>query len=96
VIRRRALLALLILAGVTAAVAFLTPVRAAGFDSCGVAGPWITGIGDPTGPTDPPGAYAEYNACRLAARPAVLVMSAGLLFAGLAAVLMLGRRNQRS
>ena len=88
VTKRRAFMAVLVLAGVTALVAFLVPVHAAGFDNCGVAGPWVTGIGDPTGPTDPPGTYAEYNACRIAARPAVLLMLAGLAVAGVAGVLL--------
>jgi hypothetical protein len=86
-------MALLLLAGVTAVVAFCVPVHAAGFDTCGLAGPWVTGIGDPTGPTDPPGAYAEYNACRLAARPAVVVMCAALLVAGLAGILLSRERR---
>jgi hypothetical protein len=86
-------MALLVLAGATAVLAFLVPVHAVGFDNCGVAGPWVTGFGDPTGPTDPPGTYAEYNACRHAARPAVVVMLAALLVTGVAAVLLSRERH---
>jgi hypothetical protein len=88
VTKRRSFAALLFLAAVTAAVAFLVPVHAAGFKNCGVAGPWVTAIGDPSGPTDPPGTYDEYNACRRAARPALVVMLSGLLAAGVAGILL--------
>jgi hypothetical protein len=93
---RRIVTALLVVAAATAVVAFLFPVHAEGFDNCGVAGPWVTAVGDPTGPTDPPGAYAEFNACRVAARPALAVMLIGMLVSGVAGfVLIREGRNRR-
>lgn len=87
--------ALLVLACVVAVVAFAVPVRTDEFGSCGRAGTWVTGLlGDPTGPTDDEFVYAEYNACRLAARPALVVMLSALGVAVVAAALLV-RSNRR-
>lgn len=86
---------LTLLAATVAAVAFAVPVRAEEFGSCGPAGAWVTGLlGDPTGPTDPPFVYAEYNACRVAARPALAIMLAALLLAGVAGYLFIRNRSE--
>lgn len=78
--------ALLLVASLVAVVAFAVPVRTDDFGSCGLAGTWVTGLlGDPTGPGEPDFVYAEYNACRLAARPALIVMLSALLAAVVAA-----------
>jgi hypothetical protein len=94
--RPRRLLRLLLLVALVAGVtAFAVPVRTADYGSCGLAGNWVSGLlGDPTGPTDPDFVYAEYNACRLAARPALIVMLSALAVAAVAAVLVL--RDRRS
>lgn len=89
--------ALLLAASLVAVVAFAVPVRTDDFGSCGLAGTWVTGLlGDPTGPNEPDSVYAEYNACRLAARPALVVMLSALLVAvTAAALLVLSDRNRR-
>jgi hypothetical protein len=88
--------ALLFTAALTAMVTFALPVRTRDFGSCGLAGLWVTGlVGDPTGPGDPASTYAEYNACRLAARPVVLVMLAALLVALVAAWLLVRSNASR-
>jgi hypothetical protein len=90
-------MALLLVASIVAVVAFAVPVRTKDFGYCGLAGPWVTGLfGDPTGPTDPDFVYAEYNACRHAARPALVVMLSALAMAAVAGGLLLrDRRNRR-
>lgn len=79
-----------------ALAAFSVPVRTVEFGSCGRAGLWVMGLfGDPTGATDPPGTYAEYNACRLAARPWVILMLIALGVAAVTSCLWLRDRRQR-
>lgn len=77
--RRRLYLGLLALGVAAASAAFLTPVSADGYDSCGSAGSWFPYLGDPSGPTDPPEIYAEYVACGQAAAVPHLVLVASLL-----------------
>ena len=92
--RRAVYRALLLIAAAAAVVAFALPVRTATFGSCGMAGPWVIAWGDPTGPNDPDFVYAEYNACRLAARPAVIGMLGALAVAALAAYLLLRHKRE--
>lgn len=88
--------ALLLVASVVAVVAFAVPIRTDEFGSCGLAGTWVTGLlGDPTGPSDPDFVYAEYNACRLSARPALGVLLLALFVAGVAAALLVRSDRQR-
>lgn len=88
--------AILLAASLVAVVAFAVPVRTDDFGSCGLAGTWVTGLlGDPRGPGEPSFVYAEYNACRLAARPALVVMLSALLAAVVAAGLLV-RSNRRA
>ncbi len=87
--------ALLLVASLVVVVAFAVPVRTDDFGACGLAGTWLTGLlGDPTGPSDPDFVYAEYNACRLAARPALAVMLSAVLVSVVAGGLLV--RSSRS
>jgi len=88
--------ALFAASAMVAIAAFSVPVRTEEFGFCGPAGLGVVGLfGDPTGPTDPPGTYAEYNACRLAARPWVILMLAALGVAAFAGHRWLRDRRQR-
>lgn len=77
---------------------FILPVR--GADECGPAGVWALHVltaYDPTGPLDPPEVYAEFLACREAARAEVtlfLVAAVVAVFAWGAAALWRSRGDR--
>lgn len=86
---RRWFLGLLMLGVVAAVGGFSVPVSAEPYGSCGLAGTWVTYLGDPTGPEDE-GFYDEYVACGEAAAVPRAVMLVGLLLiaAGTTGLLM--------
>ena len=82
--------------GVVAAVGgFSVPVSVEPYGSCGLAGTWVTYLGDPTGPEDE-GFYDEYVACGEATAVPRVVMLAGLLLIAAGTTGLLMQRSRKS
>jgi hypothetical protein len=85
----------LLMVGVVAAVGgFSVPVSVEPYGSCGLAGTWVTYLGDPTGPEDA-GFYDEYVACgeATAVPRAVMLVGLWLIAGGTTGLLMQRSRN---
>ena len=89
---RRWYVGLLVLGVVAAVGGFSVPVSVEPYGSCGLAGTWITYIGDPTGPEDE-GFYDEYVACGEATAVPRAVMLVGLLLVAVGATGVLMKRS---
>ncbi|MEX2290387.1 MAG: hypothetical protein WD794_08705 [Mycobacteriales bacterium] len=92
--RRRFSLALLALGVAAASAAFVFPVTADGYGSCGPAGSWFPYLGDPSGPTDLPEIYAEHVACGQAAAVPHLVLVISLLVVVVCLAALLVQRSR--